>query len=274
MPRSDPASEARPVMKTTTIVLVCALIAASAVCAQVGNVSIPTGAEITIPLGATFCADTIFANHPGFGTLTYPNANNICRAVVIPVELLTVSAEYGNGTVALRWTTASERNCAGFEVQRLAAGTQWRAVGHVPGHGTTTREQAYGFVDVLSADLRSESTLRYRLRQIDHDGTSGYSPVVDVMIGIGPGTVQLHAAYPNPASDLITVRYSLPETMTARIAVYSMVGQEVIAFTGSEFSSRGEHLLSVRTALLPPGAYLIELRGGETRLVRHFVVRR
>jgi hypothetical protein len=261
-------------MKTLSIFFACALIAASTALAQRGDITIPTGADITVPTKAQLCADRYYANNPGYGTLSYGNdSRRICGAV-IPVEFLSLSAYHLNGSVTVLWRTVSESNCAGYEVQRSLDQALWQTAGYVSGHGTNAEEVSYSFEDALPTDIATVRTLFYRLRQLDYDGTFAYSPVVEVSIGGAPRTLALHAAYPNPASDRIAVRYTLPDAGSARIAVYAMTGQEVMSFGGGEFSGAGEHLLSVNTSTLAPGGYLIELLTGDTRLVRRFVVRR
>ena len=274
MHRSKRASETRPVMKTPLIFLACALIAASTAFAQRGDITIPTGAEITVPALAQLCADRYYANNPGYGTLSYGNDPARICGPVIPVEFLSLSAHHLNGNVTVLWRTVSETNCAGYEVQRSPDKALWQPAGYVPGHGTTAQEFAYSYVDALPPGIPTARTLFYRLRQIDYDGTFAYSPVVEVSIGAAPHTLALHAPYPNPASDRITVRYILPDARSARIAVYAMTGQEMISIGGGELSSAGEHLRSVNMSSLAPGGYLVVLLTGDTRLVRPFVVRR
>jgi hypothetical protein len=193
---------------------------------------------------------------------------------VIPVEFLSLSAKHHNGAVTVIWRAASEKNCAGYEVQRSMDESMWEASGFVPGHGTAPDEYAYSFEDVLTSALKNAAALYYRLKQIDNDGSFGYSPVVEVSTGGTKDSPALQAAYPNPASDRITVRYSVPDDVHARISVYSMAGQEVMAFEGSELSGPGEHILSVNTSALPTGNYLVELNAGGKRLVRRLVVNR
>jgi hypothetical protein len=261
-------------MKTLSILFACALMAASTAFAQRGEISVPVGAEISIPTRAQLCADRYFANNPGYGTLSYgSDPARICGSV-IPVELLSLSAYHINGSVTVLWRTASETNCAGYEVQRSPDQALWHPAGYVPGHGTTAQEFAYSYVDDLPPGIATTQTLFYRLRQIDYDGNFAYSPVVEVSIGAVPQTLALNAAYPNPASDRISVRYTLPDAGTARIAVYAMTGQEILSIEGGELSGAGEHFLSMNTSSLAPGAYFIELLSGGTRLVRPFVVRR
>ncbi len=261
-------------MKKTSIIIACVLLAASTSFAQRGQITIPVGAEISIPTRALLCADRYYANNPGYGTLSYGNDPvRICGSV-IPVEFLSLSAYHINGSVTILWRTVAEANCAGYEVQRSLDQALWQPAGYVPGHGTTAQEFAYSYVDALPPGITAARTLFYRLRQIDYDGNFAYSPVVEVSIGAAPQTLALHAAYPNPASDRISVRYTLPDAGSARIAVYAMTGQEVISIESGELQGAGEHFLSVSTSSLAPGAYLIELLASGTRLSRPFVVRR
>jgi hypothetical protein len=239
------------------------------------DVVIPTGAVITIPLNAQMCADRFFANNPGYGTLTLANASCLCTgAVIIPVEFLSIAANYRNGTVLVLWRTASESNCAGYEVQRSTDQSAWQPVGYVPGHGTTQEEYAYAFEDLPPAPPAQVTTLYYRLKQMDLDGAFGYSPVVNVTIDGAPYSLALHAAYPNPASERITLRFSLPEAVHARMTVYALSGQQMMSFEGADLSGAGEHLLTVNTSSLMAGSYLVELAAGDARLVRQFVVRK
>ena len=274
MHRSTQESDMGTVIKTESLFLAFAMIAAGSTFAQRGDIIIPTSNDITVPAGAQICADRIYANNPGYGTLNLANASCICAgAAIVPVELLSLSASYHAGVVSLVWRTASETNCVAYEVQRESEQNAWDFIGSVQASGTSTQEHAYAFDDRLTPELQNSGILRYRLKQNDMDGSFEYSPVVEVAIDVVATELALHAAYPNPASDRLTVRYSLPDAMPSRIMVYSMTGQEIAAFEGGELSDRGGHILSLNTSSFTPGAYLLELVAGDARLVRQFVVR-
>ncbi len=83
--------------------------------------------------------------------------------------------------VRLNWRTLHEANNRGFEIQRKRYGeTTFQTLRHsfVPGHGTTKEPATYSFTDVHTA----VGNWRYRLRQIDLDGTTHYSPERSVKI--------------------------------------------------------------------------------------------
>ena len=94
----------------------------------------------------------------------------------IPVELTSFTASLVQNNVLLNWTTATELNNSGFEVQRRVNGSDYGSIGFIEGKGTTTKSQDYSFTDYNLA-LGKYS---YRLRQIDFDGSVNYSREIEV----------------------------------------------------------------------------------------------
>ena len=91
----------------------------------------------------------------------------------VPVELNSFSAITNGNDVILKWTTATETNNSGFEIQRnsdsLLPGEEpkgWVSIGFVPGFGTTTELKSYSFQD---NDITT-GIYYYRLNQIDFNG--------------------------------------------------------------------------------------------------------
>ena len=106
---------------------------------------------------------------------------------MLPVELTSFAATADGGAVVLSWTTASETNNAGFEVEHRsgdAAGTAmssvWQRLAFVEGRGTAVEAQTYGF----RAEGLAPGTHRFRLKQVDYDGVFEYSPEVEVVVEV------------------------------------------------------------------------------------------
>ena len=59
----------------------------------------------------------------------------------VPVELTSFKASTVNGNVNLTWSTATETNNKGFQVERKSADGQYQNIAFVNGHGTTIRMQ-------------------------------------------------------------------------------------------------------------------------------------
>jgi hypothetical protein len=181
----------------------------------------------------------------------------------LPVEMTAFEAEMDEKTVRLSWRTASERNNAGFAVQRRATGenTSWTKAGYVESSasgGTTTAAKSYRFTD---GDLPYEAdALTYRLKQVDTDGSASFSETVTVERGVTE--VQLLGTYPNPARRQATVRYALPEKQETTIRLYDVLGRQVRTVVSEQKEGRHERMLDVSG--LSNGVYFLRLRSGGT----------
>ncbi|TQE95590.1 MAG: hypothetical protein FKY71_17035, partial [Spiribacter salinus] len=175
-----------------------------------------TGAFIDLPTfvetsnGTTELVSTV----DGFSEFIFASDTN-----PLPVELSAFDATLSGEDAVLVWETVSEANNAGFEVQRangsvdqsvetshwgVSTGTTWQTIARLEGAGTTDTPQSYRFTDTempYAAD-----SLRYRLRQIDTDGTESFSEPVTIARQVTQA--ELLPTYPNPASGQATVRFA------------------------------------------------------------------
>ncbi|MEM9991163.1 MAG: T9SS type A sorting domain-containing protein [Bacteroidota bacterium] len=125
-----------------------------------------------------------------------------CSAVV-PVELVDFKANWiSNQTVALAWTTASEIENMGFEVQRSADAIHWKTISFVKGNGTTIETQRYKFLD----EKPFTELTYYRLKQIDFSEAYEFS---EVIVAQAIGKEDNIVLFPNPVSEVL--KYELPE---------------------------------------------------------------
>ncbi len=101
--------------------------------------------------------------------------DNVAIIAIIPVELTSFAANVNENNVTLNWTTATELNNQGFDVERNS-GNGFEKIGFVAGFGTSSEIHTYSYVD----GSLQEGTYTYRLKQVDFDGTFEYSDVVEV----------------------------------------------------------------------------------------------
>ncbi len=143
----------------------------------------------------------------------------------LPVELTMFTATAAGKDVVLNWTTASEHNNIGFEIQRSVDGNQFEAVGFVNGKGNSTTLSGYRSIDQQAFDVASE--LYYRLKQIDADGKTAYSTVVRV--SAGSMARQSVSAYPNPFTRSTQLMIETDVDCKATIAVTDISGRVVVS---------------------------------------------
>ena len=158
----------------------------------------------------------------------------------LPVSLTRFNAASKGTGIALSWATASEKNSAYFDVQRSATGETYETIGRVAAQGTSSSLREYDFTDARPLAGRAY----YRLRQVDTDGTTAYSPVATAR-----GGTEGLAIYPNPTTDAVT----LPATLgPVRYRVLNSLGQ-----TLTSGQATGGDRLDLST--LPKGAFFLEL---------------
>jgi len=145
---------------------------------------------------------------------------NYATAISLPVELSSFTGKVTGSDVLLTWTTATEKNNYGFEIQKLS-GADWKAIGFVSGKGTTTEANSYSFTDKAAAGKAS-----YRLMQQDLDGSVSYSQVVEVS-STEAASFKVSGNYPNPFNPATIVEFTLPSSGQVQFSVFNMLGQEV-----------------------------------------------
>ncbi len=142
-------------------------------------------------------------------------------AIVVPVELVSFDADWINGRVELTWTTATESNNYGFEIQRKSNNdNSWQKIGFVKGHGTTMQMNYYSFTD----NPLGGGKYNYRLKQIDIDGNFEYSSIREVTV---PSKFALYQNHPNPFNPETTISFDLPVSTHVMLDIYNMLGQKI-----------------------------------------------
>ncbi|NOX19225.1 MAG: T9SS type A sorting domain-containing protein, partial [Chlorobi bacterium] len=177
-----------------------------------------------------------------------------------PVELASFAARSEKGKVILTWTTATETNNKGFQIEKRIgdAESDWKSVGFVEGKGTTSKPANYTFNDV--AEQRNGGKMVYRLKQIDFGGTFSYSDIVEVEAS--PVKFSLEQNYPNPFNPATKIEFSLPEKSDVRLSVYNSLGEKVITLV-NEIKESGRHSVEWNAGNaedgLPSGIYIYRI---------------
>ncbi|MBV6511543.1 MAG: hypothetical protein FMNOHCHN_01024 [Ignavibacteriaceae bacterium] len=185
----------------------------------------------------------------------------------IPVELTSFTAANQNGKTMLRWVTASETGNKGWDIEVYTG--SWNTIGFVAGAGYTAEQRFYEFTD----ETIRTGLVKYRLRQIDYDGSFNYSSEVVLEAGL-PSVFSLEQNYPNPFNPSTTIRFSLPsglEKSPVTLKIYDVTGKFISEIYNSELES-GYHQITFEAAGLASGMYIYRLTAGEVILTKSMML--
>jgi len=176
---------------------------------------------------------------------------------IIPVELISFTAISNGLEVQLNWSTATELNNHGFEIERSTNRNDFVTIGFVNGHGTTAEQHDYSFTD----RHLTNAEYYYRLKQIDYDGTFEYSDIVKIEI-TEPNKFSLEQNYPNPFNPSTNIKFSVPITGVVKLSIYNTLGKEVAVLVNAMVET-GFNEVSFNALNLPSGVYFYRLQAGE-----------
>ncbi len=177
------------------------------------------------------------------------------RGITLPVSLFNFSGYKQGNSNKLQWTTASEINNSGFEVQRSADGINYTAIGFVNSQaisGNSTTQLTYTFSD----NNLNGSRQYYRLRQVDFDNYSKLSNIVWIR-GEKPVTLMIDGLFPNPASSVVNVLVAAPIKDKVTLVVSDLAGRTMIQLSVS--LETGSNTIPIDISHLTRGNYMVKL---------------
>ena len=194
----------------------------------------------------------------------------------LPIQLSSFVASVASaGHAGLRWTTLSEINNYGFEVQKAvnsSAAFQSISGSFTAGNGTTTVKHDYSYVDNSYATGNV-----YRLKQLDLDGTVHFSDAVDplavtgVSVKVLPTEYSLSQNYPNPFNPSTVIEFALPKDSHVTLELYNILGQKVMTLV-DEVQPAGYHSVKFDGTNLASGMYLYRLSTGQQTFLKKLLL--
>jgi subtilisin family serine protease len=203
------------------------------------------------------------------GRLNVYNAALEVSQTTTPVELTSFIASPDKDEILIQWSTATELNNRGFEIERASFNSltgvksEYKKIAFVGGNGSSTESHNYTFKD----KTLSPGIYFYRLKQIDLGGQAVYSKEVEAEVK-APVQFSLSQNYPNPFNPSTKITFSLPEKSSVIINVYSVIGELVKTVTHNTFEA-GYQSVDFNASGLPSGVYVyrIEAKGSSRTFV-------
>jgi hypothetical protein len=169
----------------------------------------------------------------------------------LPVKYTQFTADRNNDNIKLNWSTASEVNNNGFEIERSSNGTDFEKIGFVKGVGNSSRLNKYSFTD------KNNSFAYYRLKQVDFDGKYEFSKVLTVKSN--ESSVELS---PNPFNDNLVINSNT-----------TIINAEIVDITGrvKMFEVVNSNTAKLNTSGLDNGVYFIRINNGEKVITKRII---
>ncbi|PWT97103.1 MAG: hypothetical protein C5B52_14460 [Bacteroidetes bacterium] len=204
---------------------------------------------------------------PVYDTTNYVGANanpDACAMRLLPVSLSELNAQQKSNEVELTWSTASEYNSAGFQIERSDDGMHFTKIGSVNARGTTNSKTNYTFED---KDPLGGSAY-YRLKMIDTDNSFQYSNVV-VLRTMDKNFVSGRIA-PNPFVNQFEVSLTLNNADEVRIRIMDHSGR-IVHLEEQRASKGSNHIVVNSLSGLSAGIYFVEISSSNDRLIQKIV---
>lgn len=187
---------------------------------------------------------TFRVNQPG--DLQFDNFSLEAQQIPLPVIFEGfVARKNTDGSLKLLWNVGEELNVTGYYLESSTDGTHFTTSTYLPALGKS----------IYAADYPGPltGTTFFRVRNVDLDGSSKYTPVIRVYAKENNNSVM--QVYPMPATDMVTVQHPAYLSTTV-LSVVNMEGRVLQQRT--VMSNTYQTQLNIQT--LPRGIYILKLQ--------------
>ncbi|HEY1112846.1 MAG TPA: T9SS type A sorting domain-containing protein, partial [Chitinophagaceae bacterium] len=181
----------------------------------------------------------------------------------LPLKLKAFTGKAVNGKSQLEWVVSGNGSGRHFEVERSRDGREFSKAGQVT---TTARdeEEYYSFQEPLG------SPAYYRLKMVNRDGSTSYSPVV--FVKERTDAAEKLFIVQNPVEATLVFTYQSLQTGQSEVNVYNAVGVKV--FSTRKTAQKGSNTYSINLdRKFTSGTYILEVVNNTERSVERFIRR-
>jgi hypothetical protein len=216
-----------------------------------GSIIDPADASITYDAAANGGTGmwAVTFNATGSGAF-YVHTGNF----VLPVTITNFRGETAGAINKLYWSTSTETNNKGFELERSTDGINYTKLTFVAtkaNGGNSSSQLSYSFDDLKPLP----GTSYYRLKQIDNDGKFNYSGVVTLSRKLTQ--ITLSKVFPNPATTELNVVITSPRAEKLTVVVTDLRGKVVMQTSTNVVLGENQQQLNV--AKLAGGTYMVKV---------------
>jgi Secretion system C-terminal sorting domain len=225
--------------------------------------NIPLSAFVGLTTRANL-SQMIFSALPVAGATVYVDNVYFTSVNILPVSLVNFAAKANKNVTNLSWTTFTEANNKGFEVEKSTDGINFAVIGFVKGKGNSTLKNDYATLD----NTPGVGTNFYRLKQIDVDGRFAFSPIVSVRFT--KSELAGFSFFPNPAQDVLKINVGIVENEIASIKLINVLGQTIVSQSVRKATSSS--VINVDISKVASGTYFLEITDGAKKTIEKVVI--
>lgn len=217
------------------------------------------------PCGSAFTLREAYFIHQGKGWTVGDNGTiAMFTDNSLPVELSSFGANVNGSNVSLNWSTATETNNSGFQVERRKTqneiSREWITLGFIVGQGTSTEQHSYSFSD----NNLAEGKYNYRIKQIDFNGSFDYFELSSEVLITAPNNFSLEQNYPNPFNPSTNIKFNVPVAGNVLLKVFDVLGNEVATLVNENKEAGSYNVQFTNSSVqLSSGIYLYKLETSE-----------
>lgn len=165
------------------------------------------------------------------------------------VKLTSFTGAPAADAIELKWTTSSETKNSHFEILRSGGNSTFDVLGRVNGNGTSNKVNNYSFTDKFPVS----GINYYQLKQVDLDGTSENSKVIDINYGING---KMFTAY-FLSDNQIQLGVFSTENTEAQVKLTDMSGK--VIFDSKVVLRDSSNMITLNTGNISKGVYVLSV---------------
>ncbi|MDQ6889583.1 MAG: T9SS type A sorting domain-containing protein, partial [Bacteroidota bacterium] len=189
---------------------------------------------------------------PSYGTTTTDHYPVFTRyafdPLVLPVTLISFTAQKSGSKVKLQWSTSQEVNNKYFTIERSVDGAAWKTIATMNGAGNSSIRHDYSTFDMLPL----KGINYYRLKQVDIDNKFIYSDIRTVSFSKGRSFI----ISPNPAGNFINIHLIKNNNNAVTIQLQDANGRIIRQLQTADIS------IKINVQRLSKGSYYVRVIDG------------
>lgn len=201
----------------------------------------------------------------------YPSNPPLAWSAIGPSNIPALPVKFGglkgypnNNGIQIEWDVYSEVDVVKYDIERSFDGINFKVAGSV----TAKNQDGHLYYEWFDNSPSSGNNY-YRIKNVDIDGKSTYSPIVKISLSKSEAGLTL---YPNPVrNNYISIQVSGLQKGDYKIEIFNMGGQQIY---NKQFSHRGGSISQVieLPASIKAGAYNIRFTGTGFNMAKQFLV--